>query len=190
MRGKRHWRRRPRKDGFEREREVMGRLKPTLRLLLETATNYFSQLRGDCPAQAPRIRWLVPKNGGESFRARAPREWPRRRHRLVEHAAERKDVRPGVRGETAHLLRRHVPDGPQDRARLGRLRHCTSSGVRQFRKLSPARETEVENLCPAGYGDENVLGLQIPMNDAARVRGRESVRQLDAELRRLAPGHL
>jgi hypothetical protein len=37
---------------------------------------------------------------------------------------------------------------------------------------------------------EDVLGLQVAVNDPPRMSGRESVRDLGAQLRRLPPGHL
>ena len=41
------------------------------------------------------------------------------------------------------------------------------------------REAEVENLHRAFVGDENVLGLEVAMDDAFRVRGSQAVRDLD-----------
>ena len=54
---------------------------------------------------------------------------------------------------------------------------------------SSRRQTEVEDLDPSVAGDEDVFGLQIAVNDSLLVRSGEAVRDLDADLDRLARRH-
>ena len=71
------------------------------------------------------IGWTVEIGGGSVLHdrrdqrglARARERLPARRH-LVEHGAEREDVRPRVGLLALELLRRHVLEGPEDRAFL------------------------------------------------------------------------
>ena len=44
----------------------------------------------------------------------------------------------------------------------------------------PPRQAEVENLDQAAVGEHHVLRLQVAMKDAQRMRGLQSVRNLDA----------
>ena len=94
---------------------------------------------------------------------------------LVEDEAERKDVGPRVGRQPAHLFRRHVADGPHDRADgsdrtgdIGRRGHLP-------------REAEIENLDATVARDEEVLGLDVSMDDALFVGCCETARDLHGE---------
>ena len=77
-----------------------------------------------------------------------------------------------VGGLAAHLLGRHVAEGAEDDAGLG------APGL--GRKVGPARagafrlrqlgQAEVEDLDAAVLRDEEVLGLQVPVDDPLLVR--------------------
>ena len=106
---------------------------------------------------------------------------------LVEHRAAREDVRPGVEGLAARLLGGHVRDRADRRAgaREVRLGHggrhgaVARAGADGLRALGQA---EVEELRLAAPGHEDVGGLDVPVHDAAGVRGLEGVGDLDAEI--------
>ena len=80
---------------------------------------------------------------------------------------------------TAHLLRRHVADSPDD--------HACPVWPTPLAIASPAGphlgrrelgETEIEDLDPLVLRDEDILGLQIAVDDAFFVRRRETVGNL------------
>ena len=48
------------------------------------------------------------------------------------------------------------------------------------------RDSEIENLYVIGFGDEDVLGFQIAMNNSFIVRGSQSMRQLNRVINRFA----
>ena len=90
-----------------------------------------------------------------------PGEGRRPGERLVEHAAEREDVRPRVDGLPApRLLRRHVPRGPEHRPRL-----------RRAAQRGEPRHPEVEDphVLQAGAHEEDVAGLEVAVDDAPEV---------------------
>jgi hypothetical protein len=51
------------------------------------------------------------------------------------------------------------------------------------------RETEIENFDPAVFGDEQVLRLEVTMDDALFMSRRQSMRNLNAVIDRLAQGY-
>ena len=72
----------------------------------------------DIRAQRAPVR-LVPQEGGGDLRHGASREHRPAGQHLVEHAAERPDVRPRIDVPARHLLRAHVASGADDEADLG-----------------------------------------------------------------------
>src|SRR5262249_61683566 len=78
-----------------------------------------------------------------------------------------------------------VPAPPHSRPHLGATRR--PDGFRRGGGLRQLGQAEVENLDPAVFRDEKVLGLQIAMRDAFLVCRRKALRDLDAVLNRL-PG--
>ena len=87
--------------------------------------------------------------------------------------------RARVRRLPAHLLRRHVADRAEDHAGAGAGRDGgLFAGRGAFVGTRQLREAEVEDLHAPVVGDEQVLGLQVAMDDALVVRGREAVGDL------------
>src|SRR5262249_1653596 len=103
---------------------------------------------------------------------------------LVEYGAEAEYVRARVHRFAAQLLRRHVACRPDHHPRI-RLRHRRAGSVGGDR-FGQLRETEVEDLDAPVFREEHVLGLQIAMDDALVVRGRQAAGDLHAVLDRLA----
>ncbi len=92
---------------------------------------------------------------------------------LVEHAAQRVDVRPGVSALVADLLRRGVVDG------AGEVRRDAGIGV------SVAGEPEVGQVAvlpPALLRDEDVGGLDVAVDEPVRMRAGQGLRDLIAKV--------
>src|SRR5579864_1165934 len=98
-----------------------------------------------------------------------------------------------------NLLRRHVRDGSKRTAGTREMflgldgRRAQGNALWLLGDFS---QPEVENLRLASIRDEDVRGLDVPMDDTLRVRGVESVGDLDAQiehcldLQRLARDHV
>ena len=82
------------------------------------------------------------------------------------------------------LLRRHVRRRAGDHAGIGQPRHRRQV----LRRDVELREAEVEDLDAAARGEDDVLGLEVAMHDAAIVRGlqRRGDRPRDLERARFA----
>ena len=103
---------------------------------------------------------------------------------LVEDRAEGEDVGAVIDVLRAHLLGRHVRDGAHHRA--GRGGHLLRRRVGIAVRRGELGQTEVEDLDSSVFADEKVLRLEVAMDDALLVRGRESVRDLDGVVEHLA----
>ena len=169
-----------RRQRLEREREVAGRLEPLRRVLLEAPAD--DAIEGGMDGARRQLGRLGLENGGHGLDRGVAAERPRSREHLVQHGAEREDVRPEVRRLAAHLLGRHVSGRSEHRAgNRGHRRH----GVRQCADgFGQLRQAEVEDLHPPVGGDEDVLGLEIAMHDAALVRGGHAAGRLRGDIER------
>ena len=89
----------------------------------------------------------------------------------------------------SHLLGRHVADRAQHGPGLGRGggRREAAGRLAALEALELG-EAEVEDLHAAVPGDEDVLGLEIAVDDAVVVGGRQAVGDLHRVLERLARG--
>ena len=113
---------------------------------------------------------------------------------LVEHGAEAEDVGAMVDRLAAHLLRRHVWRGAHHHAGLGLQSLHRGHGeigqtgrcFRHCRADIGLGESEVEELGVTVFGEEDVFRLEVAMYDAALVRCRQTVRDLQTDLDRLA----
>ena len=119
-------------------------------------------------------------------------EGPLAREHLVEDRAEREDVGPRVGAPSAHLFGRHVPERPEDDAGLGAGRgRGEIGGLGALLLMRQLGEAEVEDLDAAVVGDEEVFGLEVAVDDAFQVRGREPMgdlqRAVDCLARREPP---
>ena len=94
---------------------------------------------------------------------------------LVDHTAERVDVRTLVHRVARDLLRRDVLEGADD------LPGDRDSGQRAG-SLREAEVAEVAMLATGGCGDEDVGRLDVPMDESLLVSGVEGLRDLREEV--------
>jgi len=146
---------------LERGAELGGALIPVARRLAERAPDHRGHRRRHWSTAAVHHRHgLRQVLRGYRLRVRPVEGWLAGQH-LIEHAAERVQIAPGVeRGLPAHLLGTHVPRGAQHDAR----RRDPRVGIER------PRDPEVRHQDAAVLGDENVLGLDVAVHDAVLVR--------------------
>jgi hypothetical protein len=84
---------------------------------------------------------------------------------------------------TARLLGRHVRERPEYGADVGEDGEGGGVGVVRGRERRPLPgEAEVEDLGVAVFGEEDVLGLEVAMDDPLVVSGGEAVGDLAGDL--------
>src|SRR5262249_50738123 len=82
----------------------------------------------------------------------------------------RKEVAARVGRLSSDLLGRHVAESPENHARFRAAGFCRKArGFGGRLLLHELGEAEVQDLDAAVSRDEEVLGLQVPMNDALLV---------------------
>ena len=158
-----------------------------LRVLLETVPDDALEAGRDVLVRDGEVRRVFLQDRRHRVGGRVAVERAPAREHLVEDRAEGEDVAARVGGLAADLLGRHVAERAEHDAGLrarGRGRQ-----VRRLAALLRVRElgeAEVEDLHAAVVGDEDVLGLQVPVDDPLLVRGREAVDDLERVVDRLA----
>jgi hypothetical protein len=108
-----------------------------------------------------RVAQLVDRGAGERTHAVEG---------LVQGDAEAELVGASVRRVAVELFGRHVQRGADQRAGAGAAEVVRAAVERRF-TLEGAREAEVEDAGAAVVADEDVVGLDVAMDDAGRVRG-------------------
>ena len=161
------------------EREVVRRVEPLLGVFLQAVADDPLEAGGDRLVRDGEIRRIFLEDRGHRLARRVGVERALAREHLVEDGAEREDVRARVGGLALDLLGRHVADRAHDHAGLGaRGRRQVGLRSRALVDLRELGEAEVEDLDAAFVRDEEVLGLQVPVDDPLVVRGGEAVGDL------------
>ena len=168
---------RGRRQVLEREGEIVRGLETQVGGLLEAAADGAVEAWQNGQLREIEVRRLPRQDRRHGVRGRLAAERALARQHLVEHGAEREHVAAMVHGQTADLFRRHVPERAEHRARrrvrqLRREQRAIRTRSRRF------RQAKVENLHVVIARDHHVLGLQIPMHDAARVSRAEALGDL------------
>ncbi len=152
------------------------------RLLLEAAPDDAIERAGQVRIDLGELRRILLQDRVHRLDVRIALEGAPAGHHFVEDRAEGKDVGAVVERLAADLLGRHVTDGAHDRAdsRIGDPR-LADVGHRagQFGCLG---ESKIEDLDDAVLSDEDVLRLQIPMDDPALVRRRDTADDVDTKV--------
>ena len=130
---------------------------------------------------------LFAQDRAERVGRRLAVERPLARDHLVEDCSQTEQIRATVHRLRAHLLRRHVADRSQHHAGArARGDGGVLAGHRPLVGPHQLGEAEVEDLDAAVPGQEEILGLQIPVDDALLVRRRETMRHLARDVDGLA----
>ena len=118
------------------------------------------------------------QNRAHQFRTLRLRERAAARGQLVKHSAGTVDVGARVHIQPAQLFRRHVRHGAGNCPALhgDAARHVGGHVV--VDKLGQAK---IENFQAARGGDHQVGWLEVPMNYALLVCGRQAFRELQAQ---------
>jgi len=153
------------------------------RILFQAARDDPAEGHRHCGRKRRRFR---VENGKAARDGRLRREGELAGEHLVQDGPEAEHVRALIRGLAPDLLGRHVPDRAEDRALLSvRLRRGERLGGSRHHRRHQLGDAEVEDLQPALLGEEEVLRLQVAMDDAFLVRGREALRELQGVAVRL-----
>jgi hypothetical protein len=160
------------------------RREPALAVLFDRLRDDALERQRHVGVELHRRQRLAVQDRVEHHGRRAALERLLARGHLVEHEAEREEVRADVQLLAARLLGRHVGHGAHRHA----VRGGEDAGFDQARRrvccvaaASPWPRPKSENLGLLAIGDEDVGRLDVAVQDAARVRGVERVGNLHAE---------
>ena len=121
------------------------------------------------------------EDGSGNVKLRVSAKRTRARGHLVQHHAERPEVRPLVGGFAAEDLGRHVGDGARS-PRGGFHRDAGARGRGRDSAGQRHRQAEIQNLRPSILREDHVRRFEVAMQHAALVRVRERFSELHAEL--------
>ena len=161
--------------------EVACRIVAVRRILREQPLNDPSQRRGHGRGQRFRV---FANDGRHDFGRAGALKDALARGELIQNQAERKLVRLGIEIRvSARLFRAHIGDRAHGGSGVGDARHervsLAGHGLRQ---------TEVENFDAPLAREQNVVGLQVAVDNACRVRGCQSIAQLHRNVEQFARG--
>ena len=160
---------------LESEGEIPRRLEPLLGVLLETVARDAVEARRDLASGSRELRRLRVQDGRHRVGGRRPGERSPARQHLVQHRPQTEDVGAMIDGQPSHLLGRHVSHRAHHGARLRVAGDRRGAGL--FSRSGPPdvlRQAEIEDLDLAVPGDEEILGLQVPVDDAPLMGGPET----------------
>ena len=168
--------------------EITHTLIPAVRILGQALAQYSMKLRAGGQVLDARRRRHLAENRADRVGGAALPERRHSRDHLVQDGAERKDVAARVNRFTTHLLGRHIAHGAHDDA-FGcahlHVGHGRGIGERTVgHGIHQLRHAEVDDLQVAVLRDEQVFGLEVTVNDAARVHLAEGVCRLTGVLER------
>ena len=112
---------------------------------------------------------------------RVAHERQTRRQGLVDHNAEREEIRAGVHGFPERLFRGHVCDRPDDHPQLG-LGHGRLVARRGETGVGHLGQPKAENFDATSGSHDEVGALDIAVDDTQRVRLVQRIRDLIGEL--------
>jgi hypothetical protein len=130
----------------EVEGEIARGLKALVRILFEAVAHHAFERAGDADVELVEIGRLVFEDRVQRLDRRVAAERRASRQHLVEHRAEREDVGAVIAGAAADLLGRHVADGAEEAAGLGRRRRAASARDRRTDARPPAGDARARPI--------------------------------------------
>ena len=170
--------------------QIFGRGVAALGLLGHTPLDYPAQGSGRLGRDSPDRFGIVFDDRRQRLGCRRSFEGRKTRRHLVEHRAQRELVRPEVHRMPGGLLGRHVGHRPHGDPGPCRSRNGFSgrrlSAV--FERMGQLGQPEVQDLDDPVRRHHDVLGLQVPMDDAGGVSTGEPFGDLRGDREDLAKG--
>src|SRR5579872_2512802 len=103
----------------------------------------------------------------------------------TKHKTQGEEVGTSVERFTERLLERHISHGSERGSRAGSVgvlhRWFRCSSCRHEQSVCDFRQTKVEHLGMTTPGHKNVCGLDITVNDAARMCRLQAIRNLNRQ---------
>ena len=165
---------------FDVEPRVPYVAQPALRIFLEATVEQSCDARRRLCRQSAPVG-LTVENRHDRVGGRVASECRPGSQHLVQHAAERPDVRPLVDGLASSLFRTHIGGRARDHT-FSCLNGCSRRRLRyvvsRFFRRKYLREPEVEHLYSALRCDLDVRRFQIAVDDAFLMSGFERVGDL------------
>ena len=143
--------------------EITRGARSVRRELRETLLHDLVEILGD----SRYVRWGLTDVFSQEFCEGITRKWRRPDKHLEENDSDAVDVRGNSSTTILQILRRHVERRTQNLARLGNRGSAEIS-----------RETEIGDSGSAQIIDQDVRWFQIPVDNAERVAGLESVKNI------------
>src|SRR5215470_1584051 len=160
---------------------------PQIPILFQQLADDVFQLGWNRKVQPYGRNWSSIEDSVEDGCRGLSREGQGSRRHLVENGPEGKQIGAGINILSFGLLRRHVSDGAHSRTGTGEVLPAISKGsCSEGRWLGLRRERhlgqpKVQNLSVATLGEKKIRGFDVAMNNAAGMRGVQSVRHLDCK---------
>jgi len=175
--------------GLQQDARFADVAQPHARILRQAAQKERAHARRQ-PGQQGQVGFFFD-DGGENVRQRAPAKRPRSGQALVQHAAERPDVRAPIHGLAARLLGTHVGRRAENQSLLRHEEAVRFGGRRAFLGRPGANrlgEPEVEDLDDPVGRDADVGRLEVAVHHARLVRRLEPLGDLPAHVDRFVHG--
>ena len=176
--------------------ELGGRLAAQVGILLERLVQDALQRDGQARIELLRRRGRGMQDPVEDERrCRGGKRSHPRRH-LVQHDAEREQIRARVELFAPRLLRRHVQDRAHGAARARQVVFLEGVGPRRngggahrfgdaAESQRSLRQTEIQDLRRPAFHEKDVRGLDVAVHDSLRMGRIEAVGDLNADLQEL-----
>ena len=170
--------------------ELGGSLIARAAAFLHGGFDDLAELGRNVRVQARRGGWSAIQNGIKDDGGGVAGEGLAARGHFVENDAEGKEISAQIEFFAASLFGGHVGNGAEGGPGTGEIVVATGvhsvaggNGERLFQRgTENFGEAEVEDLGLTAFGNENVGGLDVAMDDALGVGGVECIGNLDAEV--------